>query len=109
MDREALHTQADSRLAVLHSEAGIELDQRSEDEGRAGTNAACQQSIHARYLSARKGAKRQARQRVVQIIMPEGSDDAIPAILQEPDLPSAMPHGINSRAIALDSVRFRAT
>jgi stress-induced morphogen len=32
------------------------------------------------YSQARKGAKRHAQQRVVQMILPENFDDAVPAI-----------------------------
>jgi integrase len=35
------------------------------------------------YSQARKGAKRQAQQRVVQMILPENFDDAVPEILLE--------------------------
>ena len=42
------------------------------------------------YSQARKGAKRQAQERVVQMILTEGSDDAIPAISLEGT--QTMPH-----------------
>jgi hypothetical protein len=75
----------ENRLAHVSTFLFLALGrERRECEGSAGAHAACQQPIHTDvYSQARKGAKRQAQQRIVQMILPETLNDAVPVISLE--------------------------